>query len=294
MSPVKNPNPTIACSVADEAAVKNVRRSVEVEGGSVMWIPPPGIAASGGHDYAALIDDLSPWDDRALVGINRLRRTRPEIPILFYVPPVPRAVALIPRCGRLTDVRLLMQEPNGNGVANLQGDIRWLIRSVPSCEILNRMNGVLPDMPPILRVLAQYVLRSRGIERRPTVGAAARALSLSNRTLERRVRDDNLPPPKELIDWVTLLHVSFIAERGRTSISKVARFEGANPNGLYRTKKRLADRAGRKIASRTEAWFSDAVAAFAVRCRTFDNGMAPASPVEHTTAGYLPYRGAMS
>ena len=117
----------------------------------------------------------------------------------------------------------------------------------------------------------------------------SRALGLSRRTLERRVRGDNLPPPKELIDWVLLLHVSFIAERARTSICKVARFAGVNPNGLYRTKRRLADRAGRKIASRTEAWFSDAVAAFAVRCRTCDNGTAPAGPVEHTTAGYLTY-----
>ncbi len=291
MSPVENPKVTIACSVTNEAAIQNVRRSVEVEGGSIIRIQPSGIAASGGrgHDYAALIYDLSPWDDRAVVGLNRLRRTRPEMPILFYVPPVSQAVALIPRCGRLINVRLLMQERNGNGAPNLQRDIGWLIRSVPSREILARLNGVLPDMPPILRGLAQYVLGSRGTERRATVGGAARALGLSRRTLERRVRADHLPPAKELIDWIMLLHVSFIAQRGHTSISKVARFAGVNPNGLYRTKRRLADRAGREIVSRTEAWFSDAVAAFAVRCRTFANGAAPANPVEYTTAGYLTY-----
>ena len=289
MSPLEIPKPKIACSVTNEAAFKNVQRSVEVEGGSIMLIQPSGIPANGGHDYAALIYDLSPWDDRASVGINRLRRTRPEIPILFYIPPVSPAVALIPRFGRLTNVRLLMQERNGDGIANLQRDIRWLVGSVPAREILNRLSGVLPEMPPVLRGLAQYVLRTRGVERRPTVGAAARAMGLSKRTLERRVRGDNLPPPKELIDWVMLLHVSFIAERGSTSISKVARFAGINPNGLYRTKKRLADRAGREIVSRRDDWFSDAVAAFAVRCRTFANGRAPASPVEYTTAGYLTY-----
>ena len=134
MSPVENPKPTIACSVTNEAAIQNVRRSVEVEGGSIIRIQPFGIAASGGlgHDYAALIYDLSPWDDRAVVGLNRLRRTRPEIPILFYVPPVSQAVALIPRCGRLINVRLLMQERNGNGAPNLQRDIWLLIRSLPS------------------------------------------------------------------------------------------------------------------------------------------------------------------
>ena len=289
MSPVETPNPKIACSVTNEAAVKNVQRSLELEGGAIMLVQPSGIATNGGHDYAALIYDLSPWDDRASVSINRLRRTRPEIPILFYLPPVSQAVALVPRCGRLANVRILIQEPNGDGVANLRRDIRWLIGSLPADEILSRVNGALPEMPPILRRLAQYVLRSRGIERRPTVGAAARALGVSKRTLERRVRDDNLPPPKELIDWVTLLHVSFIAARGSTSISKVARFVGISPNGLYRTKKRLADRAGREIVRRTDDWFSDAVAAFAVRCRTFANGTATTSPVEYTTAGYLTY-----
>ncbi|MCZ6856992.1 MAG: hypothetical protein O7F70_03240, partial [Gemmatimonadetes bacterium] len=64
---------------------------------------------------------------------------------------------------------------------------------------------------------------------------------------------------------------------------------GISPNGLYRTKKRLADRAGREIVSSSDDWFSDAVAAFAVRCRTFANGTATASLVEHTTAGYLTY-----
>ncbi len=289
MSPLEIPKPKIACSVTNEAAAKNVQRSVEVEGGAIMLVQPSGIAANGGHDYAALIYDLSPWDDRASVSINRLRRTRPEIPILFYIPPVSQAVALTPRCARLPNVRLLMQECNGDGVARLRRDIRWLIGSLPAREILSRVNGVLPEMPPILRGLAQYVLRSRGIERRPTVGAAARALGVSKRTLERRVRGDHLPPPKELIDWVTLLHVSFIAARGSTSISKVARFAGISPNGLYRTKKRLADRAGREIVRRTDDWFSDAVAAFAVRCRTFANGTATAGLVEYTTAGYLTY-----
>ena len=150
----------------------------------MVRVHPSRIAVSESHSYSALIYDLAPWDDRALVGINRLRRWRPELPILFYVPPVSRAVALIPRCGGIGNVRFRMQEHSGNGMSEFRRDVAWLVQSVPSGEIITRLREAFPEMPSSLLQLARHVLRTPGVSRRPTVGSAARALRLSKRTPE--------------------------------------------------------------------------------------------------------------
>lgn len=255
----------------------------------MVRVHPSRIAVSESHSYSALIYDLAPWDDRALVGINQLRRWRPELPILFYVPPVSRAVALIPRCGGIGNVRFRMQEHSGNGMSEFRRDVAWLVQSVPSGEIITRLREAFPEMPSSLLQLARYVLRTPGVSRRPTVESAARALRLSKRTLERRVRCDDLPAPKELIDWIMLLHVSFIASRGSTSMSRVARCVGVNANDLYRIKSRLADRAGRRLRSQAKDRFSDVLEAFAARCRGFDRRPARTVGLEYAAAGCLTY-----
>jgi transposase-like protein len=289
MSPAVTPNPVVACAVTNEWASRCSEHAVDLEGGRQMRIPASDIATTRCHSFSALIYDLAPWDDRSLVSINRLRRSRPEMPILFYVPPVSRAVALIPRCGGIPNVRIRMQERNGSGTSEFRHDVRWLVQAVPSREIMARLAEVLPEMPSALRQLSQYVLRALPLERKPTVESAARAMGLSKRTLERRARGDNVPPPKELIDWVTLLHVSFIAVRSSTSISKVARCTGINPNDLYRTKKRLSERSGTRILNGGDDWFSEVVAAFAARCRAFDPSVQQSIPLEYTAAGSLTY-----
>ena len=287
MSPAENPNPVVACAVTHEWANRCSEQAVAVEGGRLVRVPAAEIAETCSHSYSALVYDLAPWDDRALVGISRLRRSRPEMPILFYVPPVSRAVALIPRCGGVPNLRIRMQERNGT--SEFRRDIRWLVQAVPSWEIMVRLTEVLPNMPPAVRHLAQYVLRVLSVERKPTVETAARAMGLSKRTLERRARGDHAPPPKELIDWVTLLHVSFIAVRSSLSISKVARCAGINPNDLYRTKKRLSERSGTRLLNGGEDWFSEVVAAFAARCRGFDPSVQQSIPLEYTAAGSFTY-----
>ncbi len=285
MSPVQSPNPVVGCAVTNEWANGLSHRSVQLEGGRIVRVHPSEIAVTESHGYSALIYDLAPWDDRALVGINRLRRWRPELPILFYVPPVSRAVALIPRCGGIGNVRFRMQEHDGNEIPEFRRDVAWLVQSVPSGEIITRLKEVFPEMPSSLLQLARHMLRTPGVNRRPTVESAARALGLSKRTLERRVRCDGLPAPKELIDWITLLHVSFVASRGSTSISRVARCVGVNANDLYRIKSRLADRAGKQLRSQAEDRFSDVLAAFAARCRGFDRLPARTVGLEYTAAG---------
>ena len=285
MSPAQNPNPVVGCAVTNEWANGLSHRSVELQGGRTVRVHPSRIAVSESHSYSALIYDLAPWDDQALVGINRFRRWRPELPILFYVPPVSRAVALIPRCGGIGNVRFRIQERNGNGMPEFRRDVAWLVQSVPSGEIITRLREAFPEMPSSLLQLARYVLRTPDDNQRPTVGSAARALRLSKRTLERRVRCDGLPAPKELIDWIMLLHVSFIASRGSTSMSRVARCVGVNANDLYRIKSRLADRAGRQLRSQAEDRFSDVLAAFAARCRGFDRPPARTVGLEYAAAG---------
>lgn len=289
MSPAQNPNPVVGCAVTTEWANGLSHRSVELEGGRIVHVHPSQMAVSESHSYACLIYDLAPWDDRALVNINRLRRWRPELPILFYVPPVSRAVALIPRCGGIGNVRFRMQERSGNGMSEFRRDVAWLVQSVPSGEIITRLKEMFPEMPPSLLQLTRYVLRTPGVNRRRTVESAARALGLSKRTLERRVRCDGLPAPKELIDWITLLHVSFIASRGSTSISRVARCTGITANDLYRIKSRLADRAGRRLQSQAQDRFSDMLAAFAARCRGFDRLPARTVGLEYAAAGCSTY-----
>jgi hypothetical protein len=287
MSPVEKPKPVVACAVTSDAANERLRRAVDREEGHIVRIPPSQITVTRSHGFSALIYDLFPWDDRALLGINRLRRSRPELPVLLYVPPMSGAVALLPRCGRIPNLRLRMQERNGDGVAELQQDVGWLVRSAAGREILTRLGAAMPQMPPAMRHVAEYVLRTVGTERRPTVGAAARALRLSKRTLERRAQEEHLPPPKELIDWLTFMHVAFIAVQGNMSISKVARCIKVNANDLYRMKRRLAERAGRRL-SQARDFFDDVVAAFVARCAEFAPVPARTSR-DYTVTGYLTY-----
>ncbi len=167
MSPVQTPNPVVGCAVTNEWANGLSHRSVEIEGGRVVRVHPSQIAVSESHSYTALIYDLAPWDDRALVGINRLRRWRPELPILFYVPPVSRAVGLIPRCGGIGNVRFRMQERNGNEMSEFRRDVAWLVQSVPSGEIITRLREVFPEMPSSLLQLARYVLQPLGVNGDP-------------------------------------------------------------------------------------------------------------------------------
>ena len=267
MMPVRDPSTVIGCAVTNDWAFRCSTRLVEQEGGHIVAAQTAEVANRAAPSYAALIYDLAPWDERALARIDHLRSLRPELPLLLYLPPVSPAVSLVPSCGRLTNVRLRMQERHGDGVKGLQQDVRWLLRSVPVREIMTQVADALPEVSSLTTLFSHHVLRRLSVKRRATVTSAARALGLSKRTLERRMRNDRLPPPKEIIDWLTILHVSLIAARSSLSVSRVARSIQMNPNDLYRIKKRLADRTPRGRLACSSDLYSTTLAAFAGRCR---------------------------
>jgi len=75
------------------------------------------------------------------------------------------------------------------------------------------------------------------------VAAIARALGLSQRTLQRRFRADGLPGPKALLDWLTLAHLRHVSHAQQRSGARVAADLGLAPNDLYRLRKRVLRRA---------------------------------------------------
>jgi AraC-like DNA-binding protein len=74
------------------------------------------------------------------------------------------------------------------------------------------------------------------------VAAIARALGLSQRTLQRRFRADGLPSPKALLDWLTLAHLRHVSHCQQRSQARVAADLGLAANDLYRLRRRVLRR----------------------------------------------------
>jgi hypothetical protein len=96
------------------------------------------------------------------------------------------------------------------------------------------------------------------------VAAIARALGLSQRTLQRRFRADGLPGPKALLDWLTLAYLRHVSQAQQRSVARVAAELALAPNDLYRLRKRVLRRAVpigmERLAMQTPAAASRAVA----------------------------------
>jgi len=233
----------VGCAVHTAWADLFARRLIERAGARTAPISPVEFLRDPVRQrFRALVYDLAPWNNGAVRQIAVFRQMRPEIPILFYLPPTPDAFALVPACASLTNVRLLIQERHDRGFRGLEREVAWLLSAEPSVRLLNIIETTLPFGSSIAGRLTRNTLDQLASGLRPSVTDAAQALSVSVRTLQRVMAKDGLPAPKEFLDWLTLLHVHFVAAWHGSSEAAIARRINLDANQRYRLRRRLLDR----------------------------------------------------
>jgi AraC-like DNA-binding protein len=184
--------------------------------------------------------DLSPWDSSALAFLRQRSAALATAPILLYLPPTGAAFAALAHVPKSEYTGLQVQARDGNSLRHLHDATNTLVNGLPRVHIMRQLTEAIPDLSGVARLFAHRALRILGSGQRPTVAAIARGLGLSPRTLQRRFAADGLPPPKALLDGLTLAHVDAVARMQNLSVARAAARAGLTSNDLYRLRKRGA------------------------------------------------------
>jgi len=196
---------------------------------------------------AALVYDLHPWTRAAAQRFTGLVRGLMGGPILLYLPASGPAFTTFSQLPKTGDIRVQVQSPDAESMAHLRDAARGLIGAVPRQWIMDHLKRAVPGLSSASYLFGHRALGVLASERRPSVATIARALGLSQRTLQRRFSADGLPSPKGLLDWLTLAHLRLLAHVQKRTVARVAADLGLAPNDLYRLRRRvlrLADRLG--------------------------------------------------
>lgn len=234
----------IACAVSTEWARQVAVKAIEGAGVASTTVPHITDVAENGHNrWSGVIYDLSPWDPSACDHLRQIRANRPELPVLLYIPPHNDALSLIPRCVKLTGVKLHVQQRTPSAVEDLRKEVLGLLRTGSKEGLKALLHGALLHCSPLVRAFLEESLDVISVGTRPWVGRLATRLQVSRRTLERRLTHEGLPNPKETTDWLTLLWLAYVADQHKQPLAQVARSIHIRPHDLYLLRRRLAERA---------------------------------------------------
>lgn len=197
-----------------------------------------------GPPVGALVYDLAPWTDEALKSLRRLR-VKPHafanLPILIYAPPRAEIGRLLVDAGRLPMVWGELQVSEGSDIARLRRTIRTMLAVTPGAVVLQLLMVYAPHLPRLVLRFCEIacVRLAAGHGDTLTVSVIASDLGADRRTLERRWRNWNLPSPKELLNWITILFAAYLAERHHVSIYETNGLLGMSPERLRRCRFRI-------------------------------------------------------
>ncbi|MDH4351817.1 MAG: helix-turn-helix domain-containing protein [Gemmatimonadota bacterium] len=188
---------------------------------------------------AALVHDLHPWTRPAAERFGGLVRGLRGGPILLYLPASGPAFTTFSQLPKTGDIRVQVQSRDPDSMAHLRDAAVGLIRAVPRMWIMEDLKRLVPNLSSAGYLFGHRALGVLAAGRRPSVATIARALGLSQRTLQRRMRADGLPSPKALLDWLTLAHLRHVSHFQRRSVARVAADLALASNDLYRLRKRV-------------------------------------------------------
>jgi hypothetical protein len=265
------PATSIAFCTSDPGARTRLITAIDAEGFDPLELTPREVLASP-HlvtACAAFVHDLEPIGDDSLRTVRDLRAKFPTLPILLYVPHEPGTAALLLAAGRVPGVGAKGQFTDGDEVDRLRAFIQRGVADVPAVELARLLTLLLPDMPTRVAEFTFAALRRiAGPEWHPeiTVGSIVPELGYTRRTLLRSWTDRRIPQPKELLDWLTLLFVTYASGRSGLSNRAVARTRGVDASAYYRLRRRLLNELPETSDERPEQEFDLALLAFAKRC----------------------------
>jgi AraC-like DNA-binding protein len=229
----------VGVCVESEWAGRAVSRALREAGAEAVQLGPSAITPQALAGSAALVYDLNPWTQTAARRFGGLVDGLLGGPILLYLPasgPAFTAYSQIPRAG---DIRVQVQSRDPDSMAHLRDAAVGLIRAVPRVWIMDDLKRAVPGLSSASYLFGHRALGVLAAGRRPSVAAIARALGLSQRTLQRRFRADGLPSPKALLDWLTLAHLRHVSQVQKRSVARVAADLELAANDLYRLRKRV-------------------------------------------------------
>jgi hypothetical protein len=225
---------------------------------------PPGLDG--------LVYDLAPWDERAMAVLEAVAALDPPPPLLMYPPTrLPSVGPLLVRAGAMIDAATAQfQGREAHGLEPLRRQLRALFQQVPRLQLRAVVRRCLDTPPPVIADYTEAVIgllfqQDTAVD--ISVRGAARRLRTTTRHIERSCKAATLPTPKEILDWILLIHVAYLARRRHVAIWRVARRVGINTNRLYRIRRRLLRNGGTRSVDSPKAGFQDIVQAFTERCR---------------------------
>ena len=233
----------VGVCVESEWAGRAVSRALREAGAVAVRLEPSAITPRALAGSAALVYDLHPWTQTAAQRFGGLVHGLSGGPILLYLPASGPAFTTYSQLPRAGDIRVQVQSRDPDSMAHLRDAAVGLIRAVPRVWIMDDLKRAVPGLSSASYLFGHRALGVLASGRRPSVAAIARALGLSQRTLQRRFRADGLPSPKALLDWLTLAHLRHVSHFQRRSVARVAADLELAPNDLYRLRKRVLRRA---------------------------------------------------
>ena len=188
---------------------------------------------------SGLVYDLAPWTPVAWHRFRNLTERRPELPVLLYLPPTGTAFSALGGLSHTERVRIQVQLRDGQSLRCLKDSVWWLISSGPRLEVMALLGPTVNNLSSTTYLFVHQILVMLGAGCRPSVLSVARTLGVCPRTIERRLAHAHLPPPKRLIDWITILYICTVAASSGASICQSATGVGLSSNDVYRIRRRL-------------------------------------------------------
>ena len=236
--------PLVGCCVANPGAEDRIVTAIRTNGSLELMLRADQLIAPllARHGTSALVCDLAPASSKTVEALHTLCGHLPAMPILIYAPRVPKIESVIESVLRLPNVSLKFQFEDLREYGRTEDAVAELIRSVPAKRVARLVLLLFDNLPMRVADFIEAALDNIASAQRKhamSVKLVARQCGIGVRTLEREFSRTALSSPKEALDWLTYLHVTFLAASSGITTGRAAKMIGIQAGALYRLRTRL-------------------------------------------------------
>ncbi len=219
--------PVIAVLIMPGAARTRVESVVAALGYAVEHAVPDV------HPAAGIVHDLLPLDGAAR-RVAEWRKRWPGTPCLLYIAPHPGIEPHVTELGRRLGVRLLFQSNDTSESTRLAGFLDEWLGAAALTVVHRALDIVLRDCLPVVTSFAHAATVAVGAPGGARTVAAVAPLARARPWMIQRAGRQRSLPPKELLDWVSLLVIGVTADWTDGDASAAARLLGYRPGRVAR------------------------------------------------------------
>jgi len=233
---------SVGCSVGGAKALKRVLRALEDQGAEAPVLTQPDILpAVHDHRIRALVYDLEPGDGSALSTVRDARRVRRELPIWLYYPLRTGFSGVAAEAGSLPGVWTTPQMAGQLEESEVGSHIARLVSLVPELRLRGLVRTLVGPVPLVIEGLVESCLQrlERGGRKSPKIQEIAAEARTSPHRWEERCAARGLPPPKHVLDCLSLLHTTFMSWSSGASVAATGMRAGLTSKDLYRLRVRV-------------------------------------------------------